>query len=185
MSLVKVNRRTNIRPLTDEERDRVDKVHKVARAQMVKYDHDTQQDALVLCLCNWVRNRHKCPDIKDSTFIGKSAIFQSASALRAKFSKQKLYERNQVSLVEIESFGIATDVVDTKLDIEFMMQWVRKKLWNLPRDKRQVMRLILDGYTQLDVSKTMSMPKGSVFAAVKYCVDYLIEERRKEFNDCH
>ena len=185
MSLVKVNKRTNIRPLTDEERDRVDRVHKVARAQMVKYDHDTQQDALVLCICNWVRNRHKCPEIKDSTFIGRSAIFQSASALRAKFSKQKIHEQTHVSLMENESFGPTTNVVETKLDIEFMMQWVRKKLWDLPRDKRQVMRLILDGHTQLDVSKTMSIPKGSVFAAVKYCVDYLTEERRKEFNDCH
>lgn len=162
-------RNTEVRPLTDEERDRMGQHVRIAYKYMPnnRYTSDEQQSAWIHIIHNWTRNRERCNEVKDVTFVGQSARFR---AYRAKSKSKHNFDVSKC--LTIHGTGGPDDRIDplskspTADEIaarEDELTLMRKCYGVLNEREKIIVSLYNQGYNQTEIGVRLGVSKRRIW----------------------
>lgn len=179
-----------VRPMTDEERDRMAKHVAIAYKYMPsgKYTDDEQQVAWIHIINNWTRNRERHSEVKDVTFVGQSARFR---AFRAKCRTKSIFDMSQCLSIhgtgnDDEVYPLAntpTAYETAERDDELTM--LRRCYAKLSEREQAIVSLHNQGYNHREIGDRIGLSKGRVgqlFSGIVQVLRVIIEAEKELVN---
>lgn len=174
-----------VRPLTDEERDRLAQHTGIAYRYMPNrsYTEDEQQLAWIAIINNWTRNRESHMAVKDVTFVGQSARFR---AFRAKCKPKSTFNLNRC--LSIHGTGEDDEVYpltnlprsDEIAERDDELTLLRKCYGCLSEREKEIVRLHNLGYNHREIGDRIGLSKGRVGQVFSQIILILKEALKKE-----
>jgi RNA polymerase sigma factor (sigma-70 family) len=181
-------KQNDIRPMTDAERDAMALHMNVAYKFMPrkKYDEDQMQDTLLRNVRNWIRNRHKCPQIKDVTFMANSTMYNAGRSKRRNIST--IHIDLCVSLDRDLVKGAPYDVADYREpEDKGFRDWsyVTNFLNVLTQRQRDILEMRRRGESLSCIAETFSLSKERIRQIETRAIERLQVEINKDMSKCN
>lgn len=179
-----------VRPLTDEERDRMAQHTGIAYRYMPNknYTEDEQQLAWIAIINNWTRNRERHMSVKDVTFVGQSARFR---AFRAKCKPKSTFNLNRC--LSIHGTGEDDEVYpltnlprsDEIAERDDELTLLRRCYAKLSEREQAIVSLHNQGYNHREIGDRIGLSKGRVgqlFSGIVQVLRVIIEAEKELVN---